>query len=577
MENGKARAGYKLPINPENRRGNIAQGFLTPDRDRSPQIQSIPPKRVIPIVFIPGIMGSNLRMSLGRKNKLGGKNNIAWRPDNLFETVPMANATAAERQFRFDPHETELDTYDPKRNVTGDPLETSDMRNKYSHFSGQYAGSWRTIEGPLLQSDKPGFAGSKTRDQKARDRGWGEVFFESYEQILSQCEVRLNAVFSDRFQDAYLMRSIVNVNPSQWQAHSSPSLKELDESSLRAAGKGCWFPVHAMGYNWLRGNKESGIVTSRRIKLLIGQYQNQGYQCEKVILITHSMGGLVARAMIHPEMGNVGEEVLGIIHGVMPAIGAGTAYKRMRCGFEGDNKPAQILGAIGPHVTPVLGNSQGGLELLPNQAYGNGWLCFAHNGEVIKTLPQNGDPYEEIYKASDKWYRLLRQDWLNSANLPWVSLENSYELLDRAKKFHNQMGDVYHEQSYAHYGADGAGLAWHKVIWAIESNVGASDIDSLRISNDDGKGCLQLDLPADPSKKTGLKNSCKSTMLPPIDPGDQTVPVYSADAQLRSKKFKGIFRQTGYEHQASYSNEAVVAATIYCLYKIILTMKWSKL
>lgn len=31
----------------------------------------------------------------------------------------------------------------------------------------------------------------------------------------------------------------------------------------------------------------------------------------------------------------------------------------------------------------------------------------------------------------------------------------------------------------------------------------------------------------------------------------QTVPLHSAEAQLRSGQFKGIFRQTGYEHQAS--------------------------
>jgi hypothetical protein len=64
-------------------------------------------------------------------------------------------------------------------------------------------------------------------------------------------------------------------------------------------------------------------------------------------------------------------------------------------------------------------------------------------------------------------------------------------------------------------------------------------------------------------------------ILEAADPGDQTVPVYSADAQLRSKKFKGIFRQSGYEHQASYSNSKVVAATLYSLFKIIQTMKWS--
>src|SRR5690606_39018943 len=113
--------------------------------------------------------------------------------------------------------------------------------------------------------------------------------------------------------------------------------------------KGCWFPVHAMGYNWLQSNMDSGINTASRINSLIKKYQELGFQCEKVILVTHSMGGLVARAVVHPEMGNISDKVLGVIHGVMPAIGAGTTYKRMRCGFEGDNVAARVLGATGPN------------------------------------------------------------------------------------------------------------------------------------------------------------------------------------------------------------------------------------
>jgi hypothetical protein len=181
MITGNKLAGYKLPIKPEEKTGKMAQGFVTPNQDRSPQVHSIPSKRLMPIIFIPGIMGSNLRMSSDRQKQLNKTNNIAWRPDNLFVTVPMKDSTAAERQLNFDPMSTELDIYDPKNSITGDPNETADMRNKSCHFASQYSGSWRSINGPLLQSDKPGMPNSKTRDQKARERGWGEVFSSSYE------------------------------------------------------------------------------------------------------------------------------------------------------------------------------------------------------------------------------------------------------------------------------------------------------------------------------------------------------------------------------------------------------------
>jgi len=569
------RAGYKLPTKPEERGGNVAQGFTTPRQDRTPQVQSIPPKRVIPIIFIPGIMGSNLRMNAARQAEMKKENNMAWRPDDISETVPIANDSAAERQLRFDPSTTELDVYDPTTNITGNASETSDMRHGHIHFTGKYGGSLKRIDGPLLQPDRAGSPKAKTRDQKARERGWGEIFFGSYETILSACEVRLNGAFSGRFKDVYLMNSIAGVDPIQWGAVENFRLKPINESMLRATVRGCWFPVHAMGYNWLRENMESGIMTAERIKGLIKKYQDQGYQCEKVILITHSMGGLVARAIIHPKMGNLGEQVLGIVHGVMPAIGAATAYKRMRSGFEGDDTAAEILGAVGSHVTAVLGNSQGGLELLPSQAYGNNWLELVNEGGVIQSLPRNGDPYEEIYKADKKWYGLLRAEWLNPADMPGRNVKRSHNLLDRAKIFHNQIFDTYHEQSYAHYGTDVNRRAWYKVKWKLQGQCSVDDLDSLLITNDNDKGLLKLRRP-DKSYSQDKNMVITSTMQPPADPGDQTVPAHSADAQFRSGKFKGVFRQTGYEHQGSYSNEEVIAATIYSLYQIISKMNWSK-
>jgi hypothetical protein len=67
----------------------------------------------------------------------------------------------------------------------------------------------------------------------------------------------------------------------------------------------------------------------------------------------------------------------------------------------------------------------------------------------------------------------------------------------------------------------------------------------------------------------------KAEMCPPADPGDQTVPVHSADHQRDSGKFKGIFRQTGYEHQGSYGDEAALASTLYSIVQIAKTMKWN--
>ncbi|WP_312485380.1 esterase/lipase family protein [Massilia timonae] len=571
--------GYKLPVNPQQKQGSIAQGFVTPKKDRTPQVQCIPPKRVLPIVFIPGIMGSNLRMNQKRQDKLKQKHNISWRPDNSTVTIQQFDDTPAERQSRLDPKITEVDIYEPEHNRTGNSTETADQRNEAVRYSNGYGG-WRRLDGPLLQGDLPGSKNGRTQDQKARARGWGEVYFGSYQSILATCENKLNSAFSGGSLERYLGNHIVGVDPSKWQAHPNFSMKPLDENYIREAVKECWFPVHAMGYNWLKSNRLSGIAIAKRICSLIENYRKQGFECEKVILVTHSMGGLVARAAIHSGIGKISDKVLGIVHGVMPAVGAGAAYKRMRCGVEASwyslpaNIGAGVLGNNGEDVTAVLAGAPGALELLPSRFYGMHWLELRKGENIVNSWPEKC-PYEEIYKVTGKWYGLFKEEWINPAGLVNAGVSQTLSHLDGARMFHEEIADVYHENSYAHYGSDVDRKAWYKVVWRAESSARFKHGDSLRVVNDDRRGELRLVNTAEKEGTTGgLEFDVE--MQAAAEAGDQTVPLHSGDAQLRSGKFKGIFRQSGYEHQASYDDPAVISATSYCLFKIISEMKWSK-
>jgi hypothetical protein len=573
--------GYQLPTQPHVSSGRMAEGFFTPTQDLMPQVISIPPKRVLPIIFLPGIMGSNLRMSAARQAEMKKKNNIAWRPESLAEAKKFIGGNSILRQNQLDPSQTEVDEYDPLRNPTGNTEETADQRhdNAEVHFELLNVG----IDTPLLMDDPVTTKPRKMKEQKARERGWGEVFFGSYRELLEMCEQRLNTAFYYGHLDSW-WKQIVDVPPAEWQASPQPPLKPLEEKTLRDTVTGCWFPVHAMGYNWLQSNRKSGIRVAERITTLMERYKAQGFQCEKVIVVTHSMGGLVARALIHPEMGNLREKVLGIVHGVMPAIGAGAAYKRMRCGFEDPglmsmspiaSVTAKVLGNFGPEVTAVLGNAQGGLELLPSQSYGNGWLQVTHKGQTIKSLPQRGDPYEEVYKLRGKWYGLLREEWINPAKQIGAGFERTAGLLDKAKAFHNAIESTYHDQSYAHYGADSGHAAWHNVVWAIADSTNVIDPENLLVATDNLQGRLHV---VD-SKWEHLAGTAPQglevTMQAAGAPGDQTVPLHSAEHQLQSGKFKGIFRQTGYEHQDSYKHERALHSTLYSLVRIAQTMTWT--
>lgn len=559
----------QLATKPE-KGGKMAEGFCTPKEDRGPQRMQVPPKRVIPIVFLPGIMGSNLRLRKERQEELKKSNNIAWRPDRKLEALALLRADAATRQLLLDPAATEVDVYAPA-GETG-CSESADERHSVGRVRQAMTVS---LDSPLLFDDPVVYGKQrKSKEQKARERGWGEVYFSSYRKILETCERALNeAVIRGRLSDQ--VNSLVGAAPSQWRAHRSPNLIPITEAEIKKAVEGCWFPVHAMGYNWLHSNRKSGKSTAVRISSLIERYSSEGYTCEKVIIVTHSMGGLVARALIHPKMGNIANKILGIVHGVMPAIGAPAAYRRMRCGFE-ESFPAldpapKILGNHGAEVTAVLGNSVGGLELLPSGAYGNHWLHIAQKDRTILRLPQNGDPYEEIYKLPDKSYGLLKDEWLNPAHLSGRGFHWTCTLLDQAKSFHQEIVGTYHSQSYAHYGADRSRPSWQEVVWRLDDSCAPEHVGDLRISADNQTGRLAVRNPTWP-----VPVDFTVTLDQPQGAGDQTVPLKSAEHQLLSGKFKGIFRQTGYEHQSSYQDENAIASTLYSLLRIALTMEWSR-
>src|SRR6476620_5590788 len=108
-------AAHPLPAQQNPSAARMAQVFATPKQDKKPQCARMLPKRVLPIIFLPGIMGSNLRMSKERQKELGKKDNIAWRPDNLGASniSENANCLPRDRQLRLDPLQTTVDIYDP--------------------------------------------------------------------------------------------------------------------------------------------------------------------------------------------------------------------------------------------------------------------------------------------------------------------------------------------------------------------------------------------------------------------------------------------------------------------------------
>lgn len=166
-------------------------------------------------------------------------------------------------------------------------------------------------------------------------------------------------------------------------------------------GKIFEFPAYAVGYNWTDDAKSAGEKLADRITEIIDEAKDVVGFCEKVIVITHSMGGLVSRSA--SELAGASGSILGIIHGVQPVTGTPAAYWRIKAGFEGFGMTSRVLGNSGERVTPVLGNIPGGLELLPNKLHltnagAHQWLTVTENGAPTLALPES-DPYGEIYRV----------------------------------------------------------------------------------------------------------------------------------------------------------------------------------
>ncbi|MEQ4623313.1 hypothetical protein ABN056_19095, partial [Providencia vermicola] len=180
---------------------------------------------------------------------------------------------------------------------------------------------------------------------------------------------------------------------------------------------------------------------------------------EKVILVTHSMGGLVSRYASELLDTPYKDKILGVVHGVMPDLGSPTAYKMMKIG-EYSMPMGLVLGMSATRLMSVLAQSPAPLQLLPSPKYNHGqpWLRIekgSPDGVTDLLLPQKGDPFEEIYLQDDVWWRMYEPDILDGKSELIDSNLKKYKKIirDTVKPFIQDMNGQYHINTYQFYGA----------------------------------------------------------------------------------------------------------------------------
>jgi pimeloyl-ACP methyl ester carboxylesterase len=548
-----------------------AQSVTSPIRFGVRAGVGVPPSKIIPIVFVPGIMGSNLKTKASK----GKPSEIAWRPPNgsvegYNQAKEWEKRSPKLRQALLDPDNTEIDD--------GGDIEVG----------------WFASE------------------EQYRARGWGEIHWDSYGDWLLNLEEGLNRTFTrgatpDRRLIAAHWRTVMNADRKGWDAADMPALSEAElEKSAQYH-----YPVYALGYNWLRCNSEAAARLAQKIDSWIAEWKARpGYQCDKVILISHSMGGLVCRAYArqHPD------KVLGVIHGVQPAVGAPLAYRRMACGTETSSPNngkiddlkmdyfAMIAGKTPAETVPVMGVSPGPLELLPNHLHPPGWLKAlvkepsSPTSKEMLALPK-ADPYDEIYRDMSSWYRLIDPALLDpgkkySGYLSQRQMKGAtakcIEAIDKAERFHKEViSDYYHPNTYAFCGQDAHHLSYGTVRWAGNwHRADSMDEATLRqgkpkSSNTPGKVIADFGSSAGasarhahPAQPTGniapqpkANTSIEFQIQPQDAAGDGTVNWQSGEAP--AGKVKRLFRTTGYDHQGSYNDTNMRQLTFHLICKIV--------
>ena len=522
------------------------------------------PLHVIPVVFVPGVMGTNLKA----KDK---ENQKVWHPPNstlggiplIFEFVFK---NGKERQERFNPVNAEVDWNGP---IDAGPVKLNEPE-----------GTVATL----------------------RKRGWGSVHADSYHGLLQQLHLQLNdmALPQALAQGGPLPAFWAQLlqDPKDWGSTSAKA-QALSREQLRQLCR-YRFDIWACGYNRLQSNLQSGQDLHAYIQKVLQSYQDAGCVREgdppmKVIVITHSMGGLVLRGLL--QIPGAANNILGVVHGVQPAAGAPAVYKRMRAGFEGIEQV--VLGRDAAEAVPVLANAPALLEMLPfaNYNWGQPWLKAGQQAWPSKTTGQGADPYKDIY-ANPAWYGLIPERnnaLIDPAGIvakrigPGRSVRKSFiDAIVAVEDFHIKIttpNQAYHSQSWAHGAIGLSRQTWGEVRW-IGSVPEGLDLSTATLLQDDGNDRIALSggvhLRIDEPRQAGDGTVPAWSMAAPQGQvqdlalhGDGSVPGEHGLNARRATAPEAQALRPGYEHQNSYKDPRAVWATFYAIAQACQLANWA--
>ena len=215
--------------------------------------------KIVPIMFLPGIMGSRLQNSETKET--------IWDPDKTSYMIGLSWKNVSDKQDLL--------------GITNAPEAV-----------------------PITEPAKNLFGKSKPYTTEQLDRNYAAIASGFYDRFLRALETKLNT----------------------------------EQSQII-------YPVYVCAYDW---RKDINAIAATEVKDIYNKIKEE-QETDEMIIITHSMGGLVAREFLRQNP-QAAQKIKAVIHGVQPVQGAVQFYAYFKCGARHFSPwwdiPGTILGNI---------------------------------------------------------------------------------------------------------------------------------------------------------------------------------------------------------------------------------------
>ena len=316
--------------------------------------------KIVPIMFLPGIMGTRLQDSESGKT--------IWDPDNVLYMAGLSRKKISDKQ-------------------------------KLLGITNVSAAK------PITKAARNVLGLSKSYSVEQLDRGYAAIASGFYDRFLRALETKLNT----------------------------------EQSQII-------YPVYVCAYDW---RKDINAIAATEVKDIYNKIKEE-QETDEMIIITHSMGGLVAREFLRQNP-QAAQKIKAVIHGVQPVQGAVQFYAYFKCGARHFSPwwdipgtiLGNILGASKKDFAALCSDIPGALELAPTvNSKEKQWLDWDEKLEQTYDIRAQKQDIFSCYEDTNGILGFTDKSFNDKVN--GLIVKN----IAKAKAFHKKLELYCHDRTY---------------------------------------------------------------------------------------------------------------------------------